>query len=161
MNRNKSLNRHTIHQWKSLRPLIADKKRGWQMMIWLDSITDSMDMNLSRLWETVKDSEALCVAIHGVTKNQTELSNWRTIVLEARHLSLRCQQNWFPLRAMRKNVPNVSSWLAIFFVSSLCAYFCLQISPSYKDISHIGWWHCFTLLLLLSHFSRVRLCATP
>ena len=41
MNKNKSLNRHTIHQWKSLRPLIADKKRGWQMMIWLDSITDS------------------------------------------------------------------------------------------------------------------------
>ena len=41
MNKNKSLNRHTIHQWKSLRPLIADKKRGRQTMIWLDSITDS------------------------------------------------------------------------------------------------------------------------
>ena len=41
----------------------------------LDGITDSMDMSLSKLQEIVKDKEALCVAIHGVTKNQTELSN--------------------------------------------------------------------------------------
>ena len=55
---------------------IEGRRRGGQQRIrWLDSITDSMDMNLSRLWETVKDREALCVAIHGVTKNQTELSN--------------------------------------------------------------------------------------
>ena len=119
----------------------GQEEKGRQRTRWLDDIIDSMDMSLSRLWETVKDREAWCVTIHGVTKKQTELDNWRTIVLQARHLSLRCQQNWFPLRAMRKNASN-SSWLAIFFVSSLCAYFCLQISPFYKDISHIGWWHC-------------------
>ena len=52
------------------------KKRRQQQMRWLDSFTDSMDMNLSKLQETVKDREAWNATVHGVTKSQTHLNNW-------------------------------------------------------------------------------------
>ena len=54
------------------------KEKGWQKMRWLHSITDSMDMNLSKLPEIMKDRGAWCVAIHGVTKSQSRLSDWTT-----------------------------------------------------------------------------------
>ena len=56
-----------------------DKRRGWQRMRWLDGITNSMDMNLNKLWETVKDREASGAAVHAVEKSQTRLIN-KTII---------------------------------------------------------------------------------
>ena len=76
---------HVIHRADSFRKdLIAgigwmQKENGVEEDETICSISDSVDMNLSKLWETVKDKEAWRAAVHGVMKSPTQLSNWTTI----------------------------------------------------------------------------------
>jgi len=63
------------HLIQRLGKIEGKKRRGWQRIKLLYSISDSMDMNVSKLWEIMEDRETWCSAIHGVTKSQIQLSD--------------------------------------------------------------------------------------
>ena len=78
----------SLEKTQKLGKIKGRRRRGWQRMRWLDSITDSMGTNLIKLQEIVKDKEAWHTAIHEVAKSQTQPSNWTTTTTSYKSISL-------------------------------------------------------------------------
>ena len=147
------------------------RRRGRHRMRWLDGITDLKDMSLSKLQEMVKDREAWCTAVHGISKSQTWLRDWTTTVVDILHslcLMLTCKHQALP----RHWDLNAGLVLLCFAFSTNCHLFLpyLAIFPSYllhqvrpmvlKTLQHFIF-KTFTSPSILQHWEAPFLHCNP
>ena len=102
------------------------RRRGWQRMRWMDAITDSMDMSLGELQESVMDREACCAVIHGVAKSWTQLSNWTNWLKQKVHFNQNPSVNEVP-GTFSPQLIHVSIYEFYWLTESMCISICVLL----------------------------------
>ena len=110
------------------------RRREWQRMRWLDGITDSMDMSLSKLQEFVMDREAFCAAILGITKTRTQLSDWT----EVNWTELIPGLKLFTFTMERQTMLRLQLHLPNFLLHSIACSVSISFASSYSSDNHLN-----------------------